>query len=165
MIRAVPLWQPWASLVAVGAKRIETRPKPAPSTILGQRVVIHACLTPRELWRTRDERDIRAALKSARDAGTLAEVDDALPLGHLLATAVVTGTELMDNAFCARLYQQDPQEHAFGWYRPGRHAWFLGDVRPLPAPVPFKGKQGIFLVPNELVGEPEQVEPVQEVLL
>lgn len=44
-IRCVSLWQPWASLVAYGAKSIETRNRPVPSTILGTRIGIHAALT------------------------------------------------------------------------------------------------------------------------
>jgi hypothetical protein len=48
-VKALPLWQPWASLVEVGAKRIETRHWPAPAALLGQRIAIHATKTPAHL--------------------------------------------------------------------------------------------------------------------
>jgi hypothetical protein len=162
MIRAVPVWQPWASLVAIGAKKIETRLGPAPSTIVGERVAIHACLTQREMWRVRDA-PFAEALMEAVEAGTLAEVDGRLPFGFLLATAVVAGSERMTNESCEAMYNENPVEHAFGWWVPGHYAWHLEDVRRLPAPVPFKGKQGIFFVPNELVGgEPDLVQGTLE---
>lgn len=42
-MRAITLWQPWASLIAEGAKTIETRPFPHPwRSAVGERVAIHA---------------------------------------------------------------------------------------------------------------------------
>lgn len=32
----------------------------------------------------------------------------------------------------------------FGDFTPGRYAWLLSDVRPLPQPVPAKGRQGLW---------------------
>ena len=40
-MRVLPIWQPWASLVAVGAKRVETRHWAAPN-LIGQRIAIYA---------------------------------------------------------------------------------------------------------------------------
>ena len=39
---ALTLWQPWASLIAIGAKSIETRSWPAPAGLVGERIAIHA---------------------------------------------------------------------------------------------------------------------------
>ena len=42
-MKALTLYQPWASLIAVGAKTIETRGYRPPSTLkLGERFAIHA---------------------------------------------------------------------------------------------------------------------------
>lgn len=41
-MKAISLWQPWASLVAVGVKTIETRSWPAPKALIGERLAIHA---------------------------------------------------------------------------------------------------------------------------
>ena len=40
--RALTLWQPWASAICSGPKRIENRPIPPPDRIIGQRIFIHA---------------------------------------------------------------------------------------------------------------------------
>jgi ASCH domain-containing protein len=43
---AISLWQPWASLIALGVKRIETRSWPCPAKYIGERVLIHAAKRP-----------------------------------------------------------------------------------------------------------------------
>lgn len=45
------------------------------------------------------------------------------------------------------------QEQAFGNYAPCRWMWHLEDPRPLVQPVPYRGFQGLFSVPAELVRE------------
>jgi hypothetical protein len=40
------LWQPWATLIIVGVKTIETRSWRAPKSIIGQRIAIHATKKP-----------------------------------------------------------------------------------------------------------------------
>lgn len=52
-MKAVSLWQPWASLIACGAKTIETRSWPAPRTVVGQRIAIHAAKRTSELTQER----------------------------------------------------------------------------------------------------------------
>ena len=41
-MKAITLHQPWATLIADGAKTIETRSWRPPQTLIGQRIVIHA---------------------------------------------------------------------------------------------------------------------------
>ena len=41
-MKALTLYQPWASLIAIGAKQFETRSWPAPRTAIGDVVAIHA---------------------------------------------------------------------------------------------------------------------------
>jgi hypothetical protein len=45
-MRAITLWQPWASLVAIGAKPYEFRSWRPPSWVIGERVGIHAAARP-----------------------------------------------------------------------------------------------------------------------
>lgn len=44
-----------------------------------------------------------------------------------------------------------PDEFAFGNYEAGRFAWVLRDVEQLAVPVAFRGSQGFFDVPDELL--------------
>ena len=41
-MKALTIWQPWASLIIAGAKPYEFRGWRAPRSIFGQRIVIHA---------------------------------------------------------------------------------------------------------------------------
>src|ERR1700732_4369319 len=41
-MKAISLWQPWASLIACGAKPYETRDWAPPESMIGQPIAIHA---------------------------------------------------------------------------------------------------------------------------
>ena len=41
-MKALTIWQPWASLIIAGAKPYEFRGWRAPRALIGQRIVIHA---------------------------------------------------------------------------------------------------------------------------
>lgn len=45
-MKALTLWQPWASLIACEAKEAETRSWPAPASLVGCRIAIHAAARP-----------------------------------------------------------------------------------------------------------------------
>ncbi len=44
-MKALTIWQPWASLIVAGAKPFEFRGWRAPRSLIGQRIVIHAGAT------------------------------------------------------------------------------------------------------------------------
>lgn len=44
-------------------------------------------------------------------------------------------------------------EQQMGDFSAGRFGWVLENVRPFLAPIPFKGAQGFFQVPDELILE------------
>lgn len=166
-MKALPLWQPWASLVIHGRKRIETRHWSAPTRLIGKRIAIHATKTKAELW-VAGTQPFHRVLRELRDEGVnLFDPNDPteLPLGAILGTVVLVCCDRMTDGRITATRELNPDEYAFGLYRPGRYAWTLGDPRPLPRPVPFKGSQGMFDVPNELVGLPPEPTHEQEVLL
>lgn len=165
-VRALPLWQPWASLVIHGRKQIETRHWPAPQSIIGQRIAIHATKTKNELWVVGTE-PFRRVLSELRGQGVgLFDPHNPkeLPLGALLGTVEVVGCDPMTNDLIESLRGERPDEYAFGHYAVGRFAWLLADPRPLPEPVPWRGSQGIFSVPASVV-HVELPDPAQGVLL
>lgn len=141
-MRALSIQQPWASLIIIGAKRIETRSWPCPPHLLGETIAIHAsqrfpmdaqylCLTQPFL--------------KALDAAGHAEPELTLPRGAVLGTARIVACvrteELLD---IARARPLSEQERAFGDYRPGRWGWILGDVKRFETPVPAKGALGLW---------------------
>lgn len=151
-MKALPLWQPWAQLVALGAKHVETRHWRAPASLIGNRIAIHATKTTRELWVCEQE-------PFKRRLG-----DSDMHFGAIIATAILHRCTEMTEGSIATLRDLDPDEHAFGLYEPGRFAWVLRDVELVDPPLPFRGSQGIFDVPDEMLGRERPV-PAQGVLL
>ncbi|ETI62979.1 hypothetical protein C100_14945 [Sphingobium sp. C100] len=118
-MKALSLWQPWASAIALGHKRIETRHW---STGYRGLIAIHAA----KRW-TADERDFASV------EHTLGRLPAKLPLGAVVATAMLVSIrrseDLVDTI--------GPIERLYGNYAPK-------DVRPLPVPFPCIGRQGLF---------------------
>lgn len=170
-MKALPLWQPWSSLVALGAKRVETRGYPPWELGLraGQRIAIHATkggLAKREEleWLTEHGEAFRTLGAELLDGfGTIKQIAEALPRGAVICTCLLDRASRITVESAAALRDRDPAEHSYGDYTPGRWAWVLKDVERLPEPVPFRGSQGAFDVPDHLLaGHPE---PAQGVLL
>lgn len=123
------LWQPWASLIALGLKTIETRTDPAPQAILGTRVAIHASrLSKEQVFRWLESQYPEAAAQIL-GGKTYAE----LPTGLVLATA--------------RLAESRPTDWR-DWPKTlstveGLWGWVLEDIRPLARPIPLEGEGGL----------------------
>lgn len=149
-MKALTLTQPWASLVAVGAKRIETR---SWATHYRGPLAIHAA----KGWTARDREFAASPLVSAAMCGDPEGVGlgRTFPLGYVVATV-----ELLDcvpiaalrSHLRARDFEPAPCEERFGDYRPDRWAWLLGDVRQLVQPKPVRGRQRLWNLPDEMDG-------------
>ena len=132
-MRAISLWQPWASAIALGLKTYETRhwatsPKPC--------LAIHAA----KRW-TGDERHFSAVMAQVHDTPAL----EAPPLGAVVAVCDLTAclrTEDVRNKLSAR-------ELDFGNYGEGRFAWQLTNIVALKEPVPYTGRQGFFEIDDD----------------
>lgn len=150
-MKGLSLTQPWATLVAIGAKRIETR---SWRTRYRGLVAIHAAKRlPGDaawLWTVPVFRDrLRAASFG---------LPEHWPRGAIVATARI--------ADCASTSQDSPyypadgsDEIAFGDYGPDRWMWVLEEVRRLPEPIPCLGALGLWDVPADvLVRIAQQIE-------
>jgi len=125
-MKAITLHQPWASLVATGAKTIETRPYPT-----GYRgpLAIHAAKASMPV----DDPYYRSLLTAA------GLVYEQLPGGVILATCRLLDCEKITHANCPCY-----PEYAFSDFRPGWYAWRLKDVQPLSDPIPCRGRRGLW---------------------
>jgi hypothetical protein len=124
-VKVISLWQPWASAIAVGAKGVET---------LGVHMGDN-----KPLW-------------------------DVLPFGAIVAVCNLvdcrpTGSFTQQELDTKRFQPGETgdldswTERMMGNFDLGRFGWVLKDVKPLPQPIPFKGKQGFFEVPDALIAE------------
>ena len=169
-MRALTLSQPWASLVASGAKRIETRPWRANCEYYGW-LAIHAAAPP---WRgpvdgvPMDdlpppwERAVSLAVRGAlgvtvdddlptlphRAVVAVARLDRCLPVGRLQLDEIETPR--VRNAEDDHIGPYAWTERHLGDYRLGRWAWLLPDVVALPEPVPVRGQHGVWRVPDDV---------------
>lgn len=130
-MKALTLTQPYATLVAIGAKTIETR---SWSTKYRGRVAIHAGRKAGSIQFVFQAEPFRSALQLT-DNSTLA-----LPLGAVVAIA-----DLVDVVPTVSVADElNAQELAFGDYSAGRFAWILRDVERLARPMPCRGALGLW---------------------
>lgn len=149
-MKALGLWQPWATLIAVGAKRVETRSWRPPYALYGERIAIHATKTSPALERVLEDDPVylNALHAHAGDefGASPRAAARALPRGAIVATAVLAqATEITAEAARA-LELRTPLEFALGDYTAGRFAWALEHVRRVEPPVEARGSQGFFNV-------------------
>ena len=143
-MKALTLWQPWATLVIEGAKQFETRGwKPSLRQLDRSALfVMHAAKRDKELKRI--YRGIEPFISKLHELGY--QILDDVPLGAGLGVVKlvrVWPTEAVVGDI--------PQlERYFGNYQPGRWAWRLEVVEKWPEPVPAKGAQGFWEWPFEI---------------
>lgn len=142
-MRALTVRQPYATLLAAGAKRVETRSWAPRGLVAGEWLAIHAAREwypgGRELARGEP---FTSALDLARRRGLLSAHDPRdLPRSCILALAHFDRVIPGDGPEAAAL---SPDERAFGIYGPGRWGWVFDSVRPLCEPIPARGALGLW---------------------
>lgn len=156
-MKAITIKQPYASLIACGAKRIETR---SWKTNYRGKLAIHAGMKPakipNELKNYIDDvffydHPIHISFPGYFADGALQ--CDELPLGQIIAIAdlvdcakVVDYHKALNHPIIERGWSDHgltENEFLFGNYELGRYAWILDNVKPIE-PVEIKGKQGLW---------------------
>lgn len=132
-MKAITLWQPWATLIAIGAKRFETRSWP---TSYRGPIAVHAGKrAPGDL-----ELNLMLSLLANGRIPGLPAIDD-LPLGVVVATAELVDCVRMTGEMVRR---QAELELDVGDWRTGRYAWELANVQALATPITARGAQGLW---------------------
>lgn len=195
-MKALTLHQPWATLIALGVKTVETRSWKAPDSLIGDRFAIHAGQRQPNFGLMYD----LAPLTGASFAGVTGWIlkdgtHVPMPLGAVVATAnlvdclpmthgldehdgdqiviagggeltlaclgskfVSDGSEFFDDAGVTHIsgrWQTATPEDGYGLFdisdqlpygdfAPGRWAWMLDGIEPLPEPVLATGRQRLW---------------------
>lgn len=153
-IRMLSLWQPWASLVAAGVKRVETRHWSTPYRGL---IAIHAAKRKIDA----DGMDLIRRVSPSIDI---------YPYGGIIAIARLVDCSVMASrgenpVYCYTTTQPDASQKFFptaieemcGNWTAGRYAWFLDEVVAFKTPIYVRGKQGLSVIRDEvLLAEIEQ---------
>jgi len=157
--RALTIRQPWASLIALGVKTIETR---SWSTRYRGPLAIHAGKAPTSFAAAADPwRRLAAETGQARPwyevtLGAVVAVADLVDVVPMLECGTFPdppgrylrigrpghGPRLALGAF-GRPRSSVTDQEPYGDFTPGRYAWLLDNVREID-PVPAKGRQGLW---------------------
>lgn len=150
-MKAIVLYQPWASLVACGAKRYETRSWS--TSHRGPLAICAASLFPREARELVAEDPFWVPLLAsscARDDDLRDRPEDVLPRAALIALSWVEDCVPTEEADVLGAGHED--ERAFGDFSAGRYAWKLREPIDF-APVPIRGGQRLFNIADDLIPE------------
>lgn len=142
---AITLWQPYASLIAVKAKTIETRAWAPPLSVCGERIAIHAAkrpCDPAELAAISVK--LAAAVQHVLGERFLHE----LPYGAVVATArLVFVDRVVAHSLDGRRWRGQHRTgpiDVFGDFTPGRWLWGLAEIEALDPPIPARGHQTLW---------------------
>lgn len=155
-MKAITTWQPWASLIALGFKPYEFRGWYPPKSIIGQRIGIHAAARPVRLNEVRDlleqfeSQQPPCLLPAAREAvRSFLHHPDRLPLSSVVCTTVLGSPkpgDVVAREFGVDAGNDSDREGTFNW------GWPMLDVLALNPPVPWRGRQGFWDIPDDIVG-------------
>lgn len=134
-MKAISLWQPYASAIALRLKTIETR---SWATRYRGRIAIHAS----KRW-AREQREFAAVERA------LGRLPERLPFGCIVALATIVDCSHAEDLISLPGYV-GPVNKIYGDFSDGRFGWELSNVIALPEPIPYKGAQGFFTVPDHL---------------
>lgn len=158
-MKAISLWQPWATAIAIGSKRMETRGWP---TSYRGPLAIHAAKRKvnSELWSLESQLPWRGAMYSV--LGGVSSMANCLPFGAIVSVCrivdCIPSEELQDIIDDVRYSDEEgPRKWARRWternmgdFGPGRFGWILEDVKAIE-PIPFRGSQRFFEVPDDIL--------------
>lgn len=143
-MRAITIWQPWASLIAYEAKPFEFRTWPPSSACTNQRIAIHAGA---RRAKASEIDDLISRLRDENGAGTGLKVDvalpllervqsspDSLPLSAVVCTAHLSPARKASSLFKGSVADSDRIDQHI-W------AWPLDAIQRLEPPVPARGHQ------------------------
>ncbi len=174
---ALTLTQPWATLMACGAKRVETRSWKPPDWLVGELVLIHAGKglgplrelgvpgTERGLLEVLDREPYYGALKrhgylSQAHVGLMERppIDRTrIPLGAIVAVGRLT--KVVPTEYAEQVLQRTEagfQEIRLGDYTPGRWAWRFRDIQPF-GPVECGGGRKVWTLSPAVAAEVERL--------
>ena len=132
-MKALTIWQPYASLIAKHLKHYETRP--FKTNYRGPLLIHSGARSMRWILNNSDERALDVAIEAF---GMEAILD--LPRGSTICVVDLVDCIEMTPEFIAK---QSPTELAVGDWKPGRYAWKLENPREVEH-VKLSGSQGLW---------------------
>ncbi len=132
-VKAISLHQPWASFIAMGLKRFETR-----NWTTNYRGTLVICSAKKN---TKQQRSNYTELAKCLNISLSKYPWANFPLGKAIAICELTDCIKMTEEI---IYQQPENELVCGHWEVGRFAWQLENVKALDSPFSVKGQQGLW---------------------
>ncbi len=156
-MKAISIWEPWASLIACGAKHWETRSWPTsyrgPLLICASKKGLPAYELQRLLSTWEFQGGLAPLVGKPLDLST--KTWSGVKLEHLQFGMAVAICKLADCRPTGSLTQDEiGTNRPFGDFWPGHFAWQLKNIFRIEKPFPVHGRQGLFDVPNDLIPFP-----------
>lgn len=153
LMKALTYWQPWASLVVLGAKPWEFRGWRPPARIIGERIVVHASA------KKVDHREVDQLIRLLEAGGkyaartALLPIERALevlrmrewPLAAGIGTAIV-GEPRSGHDIAAELGVPIALDSTRTYH--SNWGWPMLEVEEWPAPIAMRGAQGLWNWPT-----------------
>jgi len=136
-MKALSLWQPWASLWLSPRKKHETRHWPIKHRGW---LLVHAA---RRIEPDVDP-DLAALLRADYGAGWAGT----LPTGALLGMVNIINCRRTE---VIRQESNNWEDWLCGNFAPERYGFERGEYRVFEKPIPYRGQQGLFPVPDEVI--------------
>ena len=129
-MKVLSIKEPFASLVALGIKKIETR---SWKTNYRGEIYIHASLTKNVIKDKKREEKLLSMIPDNYE----------FKQGNIISKAYLKDCIYMDEEFINNI-KKDKIEYLCGHYEIGRYAWVLEDIELLNEEISAKGKLGIW---------------------
>jgi len=126
-MKSLTVLQPWAGAIAYGAKRIENRSWPIPRGDVGQAIAIHAA--------------------KSIDLGAVPPDGESWPAGQWAVGAILAAATLKGCHHASKCASETGL--CSPWAQQGQFHWELAEVRPIAEPVPCRGFQKLWTVPEQ----------------
>ena len=141
---ALTLRQPWATLIALGIKTVDTRSWGPPKGEIGRRIGIHASQT---VITNRNQMDPETWDAMVKIYGI--EWNKVLPRGAMVATALLRSAHRVLEIEGGEAHLIGSTERIItdphGDYSPGRWLWILRDIRPIDPPEEINGRGPLWV--------------------
>ena len=135
-MKALTVHQPWAQLLILGIKHIETRSWAPPEDLIGQRIAIYAGRSHDYQW---GEYFFPVGQKWLK-AGVILGTARLLDVGYITSSAPSETWVLWWERSIQTRYVPDN----LGNYNEGRYLWLLTDPVIAKKPIPARGLQGLW---------------------
>lgn len=135
-MKVLSIKEPFASLVALGIKKIETR---SWKTNYRGEIYIHASLTKNVIKDKKRKEKLLSLLPNNYD----------FKQGYIICKAYLKDCIYMDEEFINKI-KKEKIEYLCGHYEIGRYAWVLENVELLDKVILAKGKLGIWYFNQEV---------------